>query len=228
MVASVSEKEALFSTAGSLWMLIACAVATVSLLTTLISNILSLNIGGLLLFILDILMVVGLWVTFANGKKRKLAPSGISLIKVPYIIQFIFSIISFIGNLIIWIITLNVISLLVGIVSFVFACICFSSVKKTLDIAGDINQNKSVMGRKAGKFAAIVKIISATFTLIGDIVSYIFISAIKEMLGDSILATLLGAGGTMTIVVAAVSFIASISVAIVLLQFGKKIKEING
>lgn len=228
--ASPAEKEAFFSTAGSIWMLIAAIVFTLNLVSALVSSILSLNIGGIVTFVLLVIMDVGFWILFASGKKKKLGTKGVSLIKVPYIINFVFTVLSFAGNLIVWFFTLNVISLVVGIITFVFQCICFASVKKTLDMAGTINSDRTVAGLKAGIFAAVVMIISASFTLASDIVSYFVTAALVEALKSTplaFLATLLGGGNVMVLVTAAVSFLAGISVAIVLLQFAKRIKQAN-
>lgn len=225
--ASEGEKNALFSAASSLWMLIACIVFTLNLVAQLVSSILSLSLGGILGLVLVILIDVGLWITYANAKKKKLATKGISLIKVPYVIQFVFTVLGFIVNLIVWFMTLQIISLVIGILTFVFNCICFASIKKTLNMAKDINANKSVAGKKAGSFAAIVMIISAALTLASDISSYFLVAGLIEMLPEwlGFVAGMLSAGGIITIVVAAVEFISGISIAIVLLQFGKKIKQ---
>ncbi len=229
--ATPAEKNAFFSAAGSVFMLIFCIVSTLSLVTGLVGDILSFDFGSILLIVLDILMVIGLWITFANAKKQKIATNGISLIKVPYTIQFVFTCIGFGFNVIIWIATLNVISLLVGILSFVFTAICYSSVKKTLVMAKEINLHHSVRGRKAGSFAAIMMIISGALELAGTIVGQLTLAAITAMLeelGMEGLAFLLGGASTVVYVVAAVAFLAKISGAIVLLQFGKKIKAANG
>ncbi len=213
-------------------MLILCIVYTINLFTGLIGKIMSLDIGGLLLYILDILIVIGIWITFANAKRKKQSSKGISLIRVPYVIQFVFSVFGFIFNLVLWILTFNVLSLIFGIITFIFQCICFSSVNKTLLIARDINQNKSVRGRKAGSFAAIMMIIYAVLNLINEIIGMVVLAAIRaalEQLGlPDVILNLLGAGGVMAIVVMVVAFIASISGAIVMLQYGKRIKQING
>lgn len=229
--ASPAEKDAAFSSASTIFMLILCIVYTINLVTGLVGKIITLDIGGLLLYVLEILIVVGIWITFANAKKKKLSSTGISLIRVPYIIQFVFAVLGFAGNLLIWIFTLNIISLIIGLITFIFQCICFSSVNKTLKLARDINQNKSVIGRKAGSFAAIVMIIYAVLNLISEIVGYITLAAISAALEGTAFAwlgSLIGGGGIMVIVVAVVAFLASISGAIVMLQFGKKIKVING
>lgn len=226
--ATPAEQGASFGAGGSVFMLILCIVGTVNLLTGFIGKILSLDIGGLLLYVLEILIVVGMWITFANAKKKKLSATGIKLIRVPYIIQFVFAVLSFVLNLVIWFMTLNILSLVFGILTFIFQCICFASVNKTLGLALDINRNKSVFGRKAGIFAAVMMIIFASFRLIGDIVGYITIEAIKTALGDNFLAKLLGGGGIMTIIVAVVAFLSSIAGAIVILQFNKKVKQAHG
>lgn len=232
LAASPAEKDAAFSSASTAFMLVLCIIGTLNLISTLIGDILSLNISGLLLFVLDILIVVGTWVTFANAKKKKLSSKGISLIRVPYIIQYVFSVFSFVTNLIVWILTLNIVSLLIGLVTFVFQCICFSSVNKTLKLARDIYMNKSVAGRKSGSFAAVMMIISASLTLISEIVGFVMLESIKAALQGSgmpsFIMTLLGTGGIITVVVSVVSFLVNISGAVVMLQFGKKIKQING
>lgn len=229
--ATFAEKEATFSTGGSIFMLILCIVGTINLITGLIGKILSLDIGGILLFALEILIVVGMWLVFVNSKKKKLSAKGVSLIRIPYVIQFVFSVIAFVVNMAIWIITLNVIGLIIGIISFIFQCICFNSVNKTLILARDINSDNSVAGRKAGYFAAIIMIISAVFELIGEIVNFVILEALKAaleaVLGDTFLSVLLGGGGAITIVVAVITFLVGICGAIVMLQFGKKVKEAN-
>ncbi len=228
--ATEAEKKAYFGPASSLFMLIFCIVSTINLFTGLIGNIVSLNIGNILLVIFDILITAGLWVTFAKAKKQKEAVGGLKLIKTPYTIKFVFSILGFVGNIVIWCITLNVLSLVFGIISFVFSCICFNSIKKTLNVAIDINNNLSVKGKKAGSFAAIVMIIEAVLALVSDIIGYVTLAAIVEGLEGTAfepIAALLGGGGTITLVVAIVAFLASISGAIVILSFGKKVKQAN-
>lgn len=229
--ASPAEKEALFSTEGSIWMLIAAIVVTINVITGFIGNILSFNLLNILLVICDILIAVGFWVSFANGKKKNMSSAGLSLIRVPYIIKFVFLVIGFFVDLLVWGFTFQWISLAVGVLTFIFDCICFSSVKKTLNMGTDIARDKSVVGRKAGVFAAVVMIISATFALVSEIVDFMMWAALAEALADTPLAFLgaiMAGGGTLTIIVAAISFLASISVALVLLQFAKKIKKANG
>lgn len=231
IAASQAEKEALFTTEGSLWMLIAAIVVTINVLTGFIGNILSFNLINILLVVCDILIAVGFWVSFINGKKQKMSSAGLSLIRVPYIIKFVFLVIGFVTDVLVQAFTFQWISLVIGIVTFIFDCICFSSVKKTLNMGTDIARNKSVIGKKAGIFAAVVMIISAAFALISDIVEFVTWTALAEALKDSPLApiaAILGGGSTLTIVVAVISFLASISVALVLLQFAKKIKKANG
>lgn len=229
--ASPAEKDAAFSAASTIFMLILCIVGTVNLVTGFIGKIVSFNIGGILLYVLEILIVVGMWITYLNAKKQKLSSKGISLIRIPYVIQFVFSVITFIVNIVTWIFTFNIVSLIFGILTFIFQCICFGSVNKTLKMARDINMDKSVVGKKAGSFAAIVMIIYAVLDLISEIIGFAMLEAIKAMLEEvgapEILTTLLGSGGAIVIVVAIVAFLVSISGAIVMLQFGKKVKQAN-
>lgn len=212
-------------------MLIAAIVFTINLVSACVNSVFSLNIRGIVSFILFIIMDVGFWLLFASGKKKKLGTKGVSLIKGPYIADYVFTVLSFVCDLIIWSFTLNVISLVVGGLAFVFRCICFKSVKKTLDVAGTINNNRTVVGRNAGVFAAVVMIISATFTLASDIVSYFVTAVLAEILKSTplaFLAALLGGGSVMALVAAGISFLTSIALAIVLIQFAKRIKQANG
>ena len=229
--ASPAEKDALFSTTSSIWMLIAAIVFTLNLIAESISGIIDMKLWGILTLVFYIIMDVGFWILYAAGRKKKLGSKGISLIKVTYVIEFVCTVLSFVGNLLIWFITLNAISIIMGILTFVFQCICFASVKKTLDMAGAINNDISVAGRKAGVFAAVVMIISSALSLVSRIISYFVMAALLEALKDTplaALASMLSGGSVMVIIAAVISFLASISVAIVLLQFAKRIERANG
>lgn len=232
--ASDAEKKAAFSAASSIFMLVLCIVSTVSLLANIISPFIGFDIlgvlGGLVDNILTILMVVGTWLVWANARKNNLSTKGIKLIRVPYIIAFVFGVISNFFGLIGYIITLQVISLVVGIIQFVFYIICFASVNKSLKIAQDINDNKSVADKKSGKFAAIAMIISATLTFIMAIVNYLIAEALGELSGflKFVFNFFIGGGTIIDLVVSIVAFLASISGAIVMLQFAKKVNEAHG
>ncbi len=236
--ASPGEKEALFSTTGSIWMLIASIVVTVNLITGFVSSL----ITGLINTILTLLMVIGLWITYANGRKKTFSTTGISLISVPYTISFVFLVLSFSFNVLLWIFTFNILNFILGVLVFVFECICYSSVKKSLRMAHRINSNRSVMGMKAGIFAAVVMIITASFKLIKTLYDYFVMKAVIEGISGAIgaggaevpefaqqlISTLFGGGNIVTVIAAVVTFLAAISGAIVLLMFGKKIKEVDG
>lgn len=232
--ASPGEKDAYFSTASSVWMLIACIMITVNMVSVLLENF----IIGIVDTVLNLLIVIGFWMAFANAKKKNLKTTGINLIRIPYIIRFVFLILEFIGNIFLWTVMFNLFSLMSGILSFIFQCICFSSVKKTLNMALRINEDKSAAGMKAGVFAGVIMIITAAFTFISDMARYLFTQAILSLISQgasqidpaiaNIINTVMGGTAALTIVAAVVAFIASISVAIVLLKFHKKIKEVNG
>ncbi len=228
--ATEAEKNASFGAGSSIFMLILSIVATINLITGFVGNIISLDIGGLILSVLDIIIVAGIWVTFVFAKKKKLSSKGISLIRIPYVIQFVFAVIMFVVDLVIWFVTMNILSLVSGILIFIFQCICFGSVNKTLKLARDINQNKSVAGRKAGSFAAIVMIVFAVFDFAGEVISFVTLTAIKEALASTpfaFIGNIIGGGGVVVIVVAAVSLLVSVAGAIVMLKFGNKVKEAN-
>ncbi|MCM1233850.1 MAG: hypothetical protein NC489_27390 [Ruminococcus flavefaciens] len=231
--ASPAEKTAAFNSGGSVLMLILCIVSTINLGTILLDDILSFNISGLLLYILDILIIVGTWMTYACSRKNKLTSTGISLIRIPYIIQFVFSVLTFVGNIPFWVFTFNIISFFINTITFIFECICFASVNKTLSVAQDINNNKTVAGRRASIFAAVSMIIFATLRLVKEIVGYLIVNTIKAAVSESkilsfLVSLVLGGGGTATLVVAGVTFAFGILGAVVILIFAKKLKQAHG
>jgi hypothetical protein len=195
----------------------------------LIGNILSINIGGIIGEVFDILMVAGAWLVYVNGRKRKLSTTGISLIRIPYVISFIFTTITSVFTIIANIVTLNVFSFLSNLILLIVRCIFFSSINNTLKMARDVNRDQTVIGRKAGSFAAIITIVFAVFNLISSIATYLAAMALAEVLGGNeftaaIMNIFVGSVGVMTLVAAGVTFLTNIAGALVLLQFGKKVK----
>lgn len=205
-------------------MLIFAIVSTLNLIASVFS------LSGIGNFIFNVLMVIGMWITFANAKKEKLSTSGLSLIRVPYTIKFVFHVIGFSFSVILYLVALNIFGLIGGIITFVFSCICYSSIKKTLVVATTINKDRTVIGKKVGIFAAVVMIINASFSLISSITSDIFstLSSLLELIGEEEteeIKAVFDALHNISIVVSIVAFLASISGALVILQFAKRIKK---
>lgn len=193
--ASEGEKNAYFKSAGSVLMLIVAIIATVGLVISLISNILTLNIFGIIGMVFSILITVGMWIAWANAKKKKLNTTGIKLIRIPYLIQFIFAVIgfalTFIGLILIMIgsdalgsiigveglgklgIPILVFTLIQQLIPFVLECVVFALLNKTLKVAQTINSNLSVAGQSAGKGLGIILIIAAAIDIIFGIVGII-------------------------------------------------------
>ena len=228
MQASPAEKDAFFRSAASVFMLIFCIISTVNLLSSVIGDIVTLNISGLLTIVLDILIVIGLWLTWGAALKKNMKTTGLSMIKVPYTIQFVFTTIGFAFTLIFSCITLNFVSAIVGLLTYIFQAICFNSVKKTLVAAITINKDQSALGQKAGAFAAIMMIISASLTFISTVISYVTLQALSAALEElglpEFITSMLTGGGVATVVIGAIALLAQISGAIVMLQFGKRLK----
>lgn len=250
-----AEKEAYLSVGSGVWMLISCIVATVGLLNTFLGNILSFQFFNFTPLILDIIITVGLWVTYALCKKKKLSATGIQLIKIPYIILFVLTVLSFVGDVLgsilamaIYVSLSNLVvtffSLLLSIAAFVFKALCFKSVKMTLNMALAINKEQSTVGMKAGKFAAIAMIVAAALTFITTLLApadsgLSTLEALAELpfIGDifrNILSLLRGVsawlalvGRAFSILAAVVVLLANISVAIVLLQFANKMHKVR-
>lgn len=198
--ATEAEKNAYFKSAGSVLMLVVCIVGTLSLVFGIIAPLLSFQlvsfIFGLIGSILTILIVVGMWIAWSNAKKKTLNTTGIKLIRIPYIIQFIFMVIGSAVTIITTILAMTAggvagevtdtegaaavgigalaIVLLQALIPFIFNCIIFASLNKTLKVAQSINNNNAVPGQKAGKALGIVLIISAVIDIILGIVGVIF------------------------------------------------------
>lgn len=197
--ATEAEKNAYFKSAGSVLMLVVCIVGTLSLVFGIIAPLLSFQlvsfIFGLIGSILTILIVVGMWIAWANAKKNTLNPTGIKLIRIPYIIQFIFTVIGFAVVFITGILAITalgatgeatgteaatdvgigalVFALIQPTIIFIFDCIIFASLNKTLKAAQCINNNTTAVGQKAGKALGIVLIIAAVINIILGIVGLI-------------------------------------------------------
>ena len=232
--ASEGEKNAYFKSAGSVLMLVVAIIATVGLVISLISNILSLNIFGIIGMVFSILITVGMWIAWSNAKKKKLNTTGIKLIRIPYLIQFIFVCIgfalTFIG-LILLLIGSDALGSIIGIegvgeaatlilvftlieqlIPFILECIIFASLNKTLKVAQAINSNTSVAGQKAGKALGIILIVAAVINIIFGIVGII-------------LNPLTGIFGLISTLFTAVYMIIG---AVILLGFAKNLNAAHG
>lgn len=198
--ATEAEKNAYFKSAGSVLMLVVCIIATLSLIFEIIAPLLQFAVltfvFGLIGSILTILILVGMWIAWSNAKKKTLNTTGIKLIRIPYIIQFIFMVIGSAVTIITTILAMTAegvagevtdtegaaavgigalaIVLLQALIPFIFNCIIFASLNKTLKVAQSINNNNAVPGQKAGKALGIVLIISAVIDIILGIVGVIF------------------------------------------------------
>ena len=210
-------------------MLIYAIAASVNLIFGFIGDVLSLNILGILGVIFDILTVVGLWVLWGTAKAKKLTPAGVSLIKVPFVITFIFSLIGGIGGLILNLITFNLIAFLTNLFSFVFSIIYFSSINKLLKLGKTIEKDQSVYGKKAGMFAAVVTIIIAVVNLVKGILDKVNGSAILKFITEALGGMIPGidAAGSTVIIVGIVAlvieFLVSIYAAVMIINFNKKL-----
>ena len=222
--ASPAEKDAFFRTGGGLWMLIAAIVVTANFLAGVISFSLSSIFGS----VLNVLIVVGFWVTWGKCRGKKLGAAGIKLIKIPFIIKFVFTVIGFVFTVIGQALTFQLISLLLGILSFVFDAIVFSTIKKALSVAGTIAEDKPAIGKKVGIAGAVIIIISAVISLLKDIFSpsvwTIIMSLMAQFMPQEI-SLPFGSLAAMGYVAMVVSFLASISIAIVIIKFSKNLKS---
>ena len=229
--ATDAEKNALFSVAGSVMMMVYAIVISVSTYFSLMGDIVSLNILGIFGVVFNVLTVIGVWVLFATAKKKKLSTAGITLIKVPFVINFVFGIIGGVFGLILNIVTFNFGGLFINLLKFVFNIIYFASISKLLKIGMSIEKDQSVFGMKAGMFAAVATIIFAVINLIGAIIDKIagsvILNFIMEQIGSvSGLDEITMAGsGVIAIgwVAMIIEFLVSIYAAVMIILFNKKL-----
>lgn len=199
MPASEQEKTAFFKSAGSVLMLVVSIIATISIVFGIIAPLLSFDLIGFIFALIgsvpSILILVGMWMAWANAKKNQLNLTAIKLIRIPYIIQFVFVVIGFAVMFILGLMAIlaaggigsatgNEAEATVAIgdlafaliqlaIPFIFECIIFASLNKTLKAAQNINGNLSAMGLKAGKALGIILIIAAAINIILGIVNII-------------------------------------------------------
>lgn len=230
VAASQAERVALVRSESCAWMLIACILCTVSVLLTLLYDVFALNVLGLFPLIIDVLVLTGLWLTFANGKRRILSSAGIKLVKFPFTIAFVFNVIKFAFVIYVWIYMMNVLNLFLSVLSFVFYCACFASIYRVLGIAGEINRNRSAGGRFAGAFAGVCLIVYAMLSLASALAQYfgldVILSSLNE-LGVPYISGVMGLGGLLTLVMAAVAFLANVCLGAALITFDKKLKRVR-
>lgn len=236
--ATEAEKNAYFKSVGSILMLIVCIVGTLSFVIDIVAPLLSFKIVsfifGLVGGILGLLIVIGMWICWGCARSKKLNAGGLKLIRIPYIIQFVFCVIGFVVDLIVNVIIggfaavlgsstgsgavegvtigVCVFMLLQVLVPFIFDCIVFSSLNKTLKVAQTINNNYTVAGQKASKTLGIVLIIAAAIQLILGVVGLI-------------VSPLTGIGGLLTGIFSAAYWIIG---ALILLGFAKNLNSAHG
>lgn len=231
MPATDAEKNALFSVAGSVMMMVYAIVLSISTYFSVMGDIVSLNFLGLSGIIFDVLTVVGVWILFVTAKKKKLSATGVTLIRVPFVIVFIFSLIGDIFGLNLSIVTLNGLGIVISILKFVFNIIYFASIIKLLKMGTAIEKNKSVMGKKAGIFAAVATIIFAAVNLadalIDKLVGNVLLTFIIEKLGPALGLDEISAAGSgvaaIGYVAIIVEFLVSVYAAVMIITFNKKL-----
>ena len=234
--ATPAELEALISTQSSRMMLLACILFMVNLILSIAFNVLNRNLVWIYPLICDAIILTGMWLTYSNGKKRVLARTGITLMKIPYTVGFVFEVIKFAISIYVCIYMTDVLNLFLSGLSFVFCCACFATVYRALSIAGDISRNKATGRRTEGTFAAVCIIVFAALTLFSAVAGYfVFVKIMASLDAMSVpyLASVLNLGEVLSttpgvilnFAMAAVSFLTDIFIAIVFISFEKKLKK---
>ncbi len=243
-----AKKEAVFSTASSLLMLILCIVTTVQVILSLATNFPSSIFSN----ILPILMTIGMWITYSASCKKQSKTVGLQLIRIPFIITFVATIILWVivavlsivaivgamgsdkGN----IVAAGAILLVLSLIVLGFVYFYFRSINGCIKSGISILKDKSVDTNISGKFAAIVLIVYGLLTVLPQIaLGGVILSGsplIEDLLNsiglaqltDTILSLLTG-NGAMTIVTAVVSLAVSVIEAILIFRYIARVKKAN-
>ena len=184
--------------------------------------------------IFEILTIAGLWVIFAKCRGKKMGSAGITLVKVPLVINFIFYIIGFPFTLASVIMSFNIVNLFVTILTFIFNIMYFSSINKLLNLGKTIANDRSAYGNGAGMFAAVAIILMAIINLISALITPNILTIIMMVLskvglslsslGLPEVAAVAGIALTVNYVYLAITFIIEIYAAVMIIMFNKKLK----
>ncbi|MDE6029114.1 MAG: hypothetical protein K2F90_02185 [Clostridiales bacterium] len=244
--ATQGEVDGLFSVAGGAMMLVLSIIASVNLAVSLFSNFPLSIISN----VLPILTLIGLWICYSNAKKKKLNKTGPTLIRVPFIISFIVSVLIYAVVILVCLLAIrmageikdssgvgmSVTSILAIVLVFVVAAfvvniLYFRSINNCLKNSSLLNQGIGI-SKPSGTLAAVMMIIKAVISFIpgfaialvslggGAIFDQIFGGMDISAL-DSIIGMLKGFG-VMTIISSFITLAYNILAAILILQFCKK------
>ncbi len=243
-----AKKEAVFSTASSLLMLILCIVTTVQVILSLATNFPSSIFSN----ILPILMTIGMWITYSASCKKQSKTVGLQLIRIPFIIKFVATIILWVIVAVLSIVAIvgamgsdssegiivaaGAILLVLSLIVLGFVYFYFRSINGCIKSGIAIVKDKSVNTNVSGKFAAIVLIVYGLLTVLPQIaLGGVILSGsplIEDLLNsiglaqltDTILSLLTG-NGAMTIVTAVVSLAVSVIEAILIFGYIGRVKK---
>lgn len=199
---SERQVNAVHGMSGSVFVLIYCIVATVTIVTNAIGQFGSGPLGivlGVFGILLDTVTVVGLWLLWGIvGRKKANSTVGITMMKVPLIIRFILDVIGIAAMLVIAIIitaaagfaavksgeasilVVGLLFLFIEIATLVFNILYFNSVKGLLNTGAKILKGEKPSG-PTGIFAAVCIIIKALF----EFAPYIFVVVGVGLLTES-------------------------------------------
>lgn len=207
--ATEGEKNGLFSVAGSWMMLVLCIVGTINA----IMGFVNFNLANLLGNILSVIMVVGMWIAFISAKQKKLSPIAPKLIKVPFTVNYVLTMIAYVLADIVTILLLIVGTMvmvtasaeggaveatvfIVGLVAFIVVILMqtffvkyYKSLMNCLKNSISINEGYGA-GEPSGMFAATLTFIMAGLNFLPSLAM-----GIVGLAGGALLSTITGALG---------------------------------
>jgi len=188
-----SQKRAVFSVAGGGMMFILTVLVTIRTGVMMASDFPS----SLISSIFPVLITIGMWILWASARNKNTNPIGVRFIRIPFLIQFIVSIICYVfltAFLIFAIVCAesgsDLTSAIVTLVIFAVCCILnilyFASINGCLKDGTEIMKDRFSRRRAPGKFAAVITFINALAEAVPVIVIGVLLVTNSSLLGEMV------------------------------------------
>lgn len=230
--ATDAEKNAVFSAAGGVAMMVFAIILSVSAFFYFLDVLVAVNVFGLVVSLLKAAAAVGVWLTFVSAKRRKLSSKGLTLVRIPFVVTFAFTLIGTALHVTMYVVySFEFLPFLIDLMKFILNIIYFVTVDRLLRAGVSIEKDVSVPGKISGSFTAIATAIFALicfagalyYEIAGDALLKIMLSNVLPLLGlDGISAA--GSGvAAVGYVAASVEFLAGVYAAALIVNFNKKL-----
>lgn len=230
--ATDAEKNAVFSSAGGVAMIFFAIFLSASAFFCFLDGLATVNVFGLFVSLCKAAAAVGVWLTFVSAKRRKLFSKGLTLVRIPFVFTFAFTLIGTALHVTMYVVySFEFLPFLFDLMKFILNIIYFVSVDRLLRAGVSIEKDVSVRGKISGSFTAIATVIFALisfagalyYKIAGDALLKIMLSNVLPLLGlDGISAA--GSGvAAIGYVAVSVELLAGVYAAAMIVNFNKKL-----